>query len=183
MPRVSKAKLNHEIEQAMFKQFWSSVAKINDVSKASEFFSDLLTETEEKMLSKRLAAAILLVRGKTATDIKNSIHLTYTTIGSVASWVKNAKPKTKEILLSFSKEKDWEEIVDKIESILDKLPPRHGTSWSESGKRKSQRAKKRSNKKTLNNPIPASATNNTSMYCWYKELIRTLHNHYPHHHL
>lgn len=149
MPKVSKIKPNKEIENAMLKQFWRSVAKINDTSKASDFFSDLLTETEKKMLSKRLAAAILLVRGKTATEIKNSIHLTYTTIGSVASWVKNAKPKTKDVLLSFSQEKDWEEVVDKIESILDKLPPRYGTNWRESGKIKFQKAKERSNRKSL----------------------------------
>jgi|SRR3989344_2714864 len=133
----------------MFKQFWSSLAKINNASKASEFFSDLLTRSEEMMLAKRFAAAILLIRGKSPTEIKNSIHLTYTTIGSVASWVKNAKPKTKEILLAFSKEKDWETIIDKIESLLDKLPPRFGTNWSEAGKKKWQRMKDRAARNNL----------------------------------
>ncbi len=149
MSKVSRFKLDEDIESAIFKQFWSSIAKINDVSKASEFFSDLLTETEELMLAKRLAAAILLVRGKKATEIKNSIHLTYTTIGSVASWVKNAKPKTKEVLLAFSKEKDWEEIIDTIDALLDKLPPRYGTNWSEAGKAKWKRTTVRSVRRNL----------------------------------
>ena len=101
------------------------------------------------MLAKRFAAAILLVRGKTATEIKDSIHLTYTTIGSVASWVKNAKPKTKEILLEFSKEKDWEVIVDKIEELLDKLPPSYATNWSEAGKKKWQKLKNRNTRREI----------------------------------
>jgi uncharacterized protein YerC len=149
MPKVSKIKLDKDIEVAIFKQFWSSVAKINDASKASDFFSDLLTQSEELMLAKRLAAAILLIRGKSPTEIKNSIHLTYTTIGSVASWVKNAKPKTKSILKEFSEEKDWEVIIDKIEFIIDKIPPRYGSDWSSAGKAKWNRSIKRSARNIL----------------------------------
>lgn len=149
MPKVSKKKLDKDIESAMFKQFWSSLAKVDSAAKASQFFSDLLTESEQIMLAKRFAAAILLIRGKTPTEIKNSIHLTYTSIGSVASWVKNAKPKTKVILLSFSKEKDWETIIDKIEELLDKIPPRHGTDWTKAGNEKWQRTQKRAARQNL----------------------------------
>ncbi len=149
MPRISKFKLDKDIQRAILKQFWSSIAMIQNESYASAFFSDLLTSTEEMMLAKRLAAAILIVRGKSATQIKDSIHLSYTTIGSVASWVKNAKPQTQKILLNFSKQKDWEEILDKIEAMLDKLPPRYGTNWHEAGKAKWERLKKRSTRASL----------------------------------
>jgi uncharacterized protein YerC len=149
MPQISHYKLDKAIEEEIYKQFWSSIAKINDIPKASQFFSDLLTETEKVMLSKRLAAAILMVRGRSATDIKKSIHITYSTIGTIAAWVKNAKPKTGEVLMEFSKEKDWETIIDKIDSLLDKLPPVYGTDWSNVGKKKWQRAGERFARKSL----------------------------------
>ncbi|BCX15032.1 MAG: hypothetical protein KatS3mg088_715 [Patescibacteria group bacterium] len=149
MPKLSSKKIDRQLEKEILNQFWVSIAKINTVDGASQFFSDILTETEKKMISKRLAAAILLAREKSATDIKNSLNLTYSTIGTIAAWVKNAKKETRRILLQFSKEKNWEAIVDKIEEILDKLPPRYGTNWSLVEKERYQRKIKRARKSLL----------------------------------
>ena len=149
MPQISKRKLDKNLQDGVVNQFWISISKINTPKEASEFFSDVLTETEKVMLSKRLACAILLIRGRSATEIKDSIHLSYTTIGTIAAWVKNAKPKTRKILINFSEEKDWENILDKIEEILDKLPPRYGSDWHEKGKEKWQRVKERAAKRAL----------------------------------
>lgn len=149
MPKLSSKRIDKELENEILNQFFLSIAKINTVDGASQFFSDILTETEKKMISKRLAAAILLIREKSATDIKNSLNLTYSTIGTIAAWVKNAKKETRKILLQFSKEKDWEAILDKIEKILDKLPPRYATNWSETGKEKYKRRIKRARRSLL----------------------------------
>lgn len=149
MPQVSKRKLDKGLEEEMFRQFWRSLGQINDSQKSAEFFSDLLTETEKTMLAKRFTAAVLLSRGRSATDIKDSIHLTYSTIGSVSSWLKNAKPKTRELLNNISGEKNWEEIFDRIDSLLDKLPPRYGTSWKDAGKEKYKRTIERSSRNVL----------------------------------
>lgn len=143
MPKVSRYKMDKNLESAMFEQFWKSVSKINNSSEASQFFSDLLTSTEKIMLAKRFATAILLVREKSATEIKTSLHLTYTTIGTVASWVKNAKPKTKSILTNISKEKDWEKIIEKIDEILDSLQPLPRRDWIKVGKEKQKRSHQR----------------------------------------
>lgn len=124
MARVSKFKIDRHLEQEMFKQFWVSLAKINDPNSSSDFFSDLLSKTEKLMLAKRFTAAILISRNKSATEIHDSIHLSYTTIASVSAWIKNAKPETDKLLKKISKEKNWEEITDKIEDILNKIKPR-----------------------------------------------------------
>ena len=149
MPKVSLNKLDKYVEREILKQFWYSLSKINEPISAYEFFSDILTDSEEIMLAKRLACAILLIRNKSATEIRESLHLSYSTIGTVAGWVKNAKPKTKQILLDFSKEKDWEAIIDKIEEILDKPRPRYRTDWSQAGKQKWNRIKTRSTHRLL----------------------------------
>lgn len=149
MPRVSKKLLDKDIESQMYKQFWNSLAKIDNPETAYQFFSDLLTETEKVMLAKRFATSILLIRGKSATDIRKSIHLSYTTIGSVAAWVKNANPKTRELLKSLSKEKDWGKIIDRIEEILDRLPPKYGSDWKGVRKTKWKRTSQRTAKEAL----------------------------------
>lgn len=149
MPQLSKKHLDKSLESEMFSQFWNSLSRINSPSIAQEFFSDLLTTTEKYMLAKRFTCAILLARGRTASEINKSIHITYSTIGSVASWVKNAKPRTRNMLEAISREKDWEKIVDQIDAILDKLPPRYGTDWSIAGKEKYKRSLQRSARRTL----------------------------------
>ncbi|MBI2103851.1 hypothetical protein HYT59_02510 [Candidatus Woesebacteria bacterium] len=133
----------------MFKQFWNSLSKIKDPETASEFFSDLLTETERIMLAKRFTVSVLLIRGKSPSEIKDTLHVTYSTIGSVASWVKNAKPATRKLLMTLSNQKEWENILDRIEELLDKLPPRYGSNWSEAGKEKWKRTKARSTRRAL----------------------------------
>jgi uncharacterized protein YerC len=149
MSQISKKRLDKDVEREMFNQFWASLSKIDTPSAASEFFSDLLTKTEKYVLAKRFTCAILLVRGHSASEINKSIHLTYSTIGSVASWVKNARPQTKHILEKISKEKDWEKVFDRIDSLLDKLPPKYGTDWSRVGKEKYKSALQRSARSNL----------------------------------
>ncbi len=129
MPRVSKIKVDKDLERAITRQFWSFLGNINGTLVASDFFSDFLTESEEIMLSKRFATLVLLSRGKSPTEIQKSIHVTFSTIGSVHSWFKNAKPETKKLLVKISTEKDWEAVFSKIEEILDKIPPRRGSDW------------------------------------------------------
>lgn len=149
MARVSRIKIDKDLELQIFGQFWNSLAKINDSGKTSEFFSDLLSETERLMLAKRFAAAILIVRGRPATEIRNSIHLSYSAIGAVAAWVKNGKTTTKRILTKISTEKNWEAVFNKIDEVLDKIPPRRHSDWKTEYGKKRQRINQRLNRKSL----------------------------------
>lgn len=148
MPRVSKYLLNKQIQQEMFQKFWYSVSQLKNAEEVASFFTDLLTETEEIMLSKRFLIAVLILKGKRPVDIARNLHVSYSTIGSVYSWVKNAKPRTKAILDKIIKGQNWEELFDRFEELLDKLPPAYRTDWSKAGKdkwdRKMQRASRRS---------------------------------------
>jgi len=149
MARVSKIKIDKDLESEMFTQFWNSLTKINNSTKTSEFFSDLLSETEKLMLAKRFTTAVLISRGKTATEIHKSIHISYTTITSVSSWVKNAKNETGKLLTKISKEKNWEDLSDKIDELLDTIPPRRHSDWKEEYKKKNERTNQRLIRKSL----------------------------------
>lgn len=139
MSRVSKYPVSPLVQEEMFRQFWRSISHLRSVEDVSSFFSDLLTETEEVMLAKRLAVAILVLNGKKAVDIVTALHVTYTTVGTVVSWVKNAKPHTRKVLKRMIEEREWQMLIDAVEGVLDALPPRYGTNWHRVGKERYER--------------------------------------------
>lgn len=149
MPQVSKYTLDKTLEREMFQQFWVSVATLRDAGTAASFFSDLLSDTEETMLAKRFAIAILILRDKRPVDIAATLHVSYSTIHSVASWVKNAKPKTQKLLQSMIREGTWQKILDRVDALLDELPPTYGTDWSKAGKAKWERKIERTSRESL----------------------------------
>lgn len=149
MSRVSRFKIDSDLENAIINQFWNFLGNIHASKISEEFFSDFLTASEKVMLSKRFATLVLLVRKKTPIEIRNSIHVTFSTIGSVSSWLKNAKPETRKLLLKISNEKKWESVFDIIENILDKPRPRRHSDWKEEYKKKQGRLNERLTRKSL----------------------------------
>ena len=149
MARVSKIKLDKSLENEIFKQFWYSLGQINNLDKSSDFFSDLLSVTEKLMLAKRFAIAVLLTRGKPTTDIHKTIHVSYTAIGSVSAWIKNARPETKKLLSRISSDKNWELVIDMIDELLDRISPRRHSDWREEYAKKGNRTNVRFAKKLL----------------------------------
>jgi uncharacterized protein YerC len=149
MPQISKHKLDKTLEEEIFLQFWTSVSKLRDAGVAASFFSDLLSDTEEIMLAKRFAVAILILRGKRPIDITGTLHVSYSTIRSVASWLKNAKPKTRQVLQSMIQQGKWQNIFDRVDALLEELPPVYGTNWSKAGQAKFQRKMERTSRQSL----------------------------------
>lgn len=149
MSQVSKVKLDKYLEGEMYTQFWHYLGKINNSYKSSKFYSDFYTETEKIIFAKRFMAMILIERGKTVSEIRNSIHLSNSTITSISFLVKNASLETKQILKQISRDKSLESAFDKIEEVLDKLPPRIYTNWSDENKEKRKRDFERQDRKAL----------------------------------
>lgn len=149
MPQVSKYPLDKTLEQQLFREFWSSVSKLRNANEVSAFFSDLLSDVEEKMLAKRFAVAVLILRGKRPVDIARAVHVSYSTIASVAAWVGHASPKMRSLLQTIIDQRSWQQIFDRIDALLDTLPPLYGTDWHKAGKAKWQREMERASRKPL----------------------------------
>ena len=149
MAQVSRKKLDKTIESEMFIQFWESISRLKSTSDVSDFFTDILTQTEQTMLTKRFMIAILLGRGKRPIEISQILHVSFSTIGGVASWEKNAKPRTKKIIEMLIEEGNWGSLLDRFEEIMDKLPPGRGTDWHLAGREKYHRQKARSARNSL----------------------------------
>ncbi|OGG28401.1 hypothetical protein A3A64_03615 [Candidatus Gottesmanbacteria bacterium RIFCSPLOWO2_01_FULL_48_11] len=149
MTKVSKYPLDKDIETEMFRKFWLSMSGLRDADAIASFFTDFLSGTESLMLAKRFTIAVLLLRGKRPKDITGILHVSYSATGSVSSWLKNASPKTLATLERVIKESKWESLLDKIEALLDTLPPQYGTDWSKAGKEKWKRTMERATRQTL----------------------------------
>jgi uncharacterized protein YerC len=149
MTQVSKYPLDKDTEREMFLKFWESLSALHDTDTVASFFSDFLSETEELMLAKRFTIAVLLLHGRNQRDVKNILHVSNSATGSVAAWLKNARPKTLRTLQRVIKEGRWEAFIDKIEALFDELPPVYGSDWSRKGKEKWQRKMERSARGSL----------------------------------
>ncbi|MCL4360642.1 Trp family transcriptional regulator [Patescibacteria group bacterium] len=149
MPQVSKYPLDRYLKNQIFRQFWVSISQLHTADDVSSFLSDLLSDTEEIMLAKRFTIAVLILRGKRPVEISGILHVSYSTIRSVASWLKNAKPRTRTMLLKITKTDSWQKVMDVLDAVLDELPPRYGTNWSRAGKEKWQRALERASRQSL----------------------------------
>lgn len=149
MPQISKHKLQPEMADIIYSEFSGFVSKITSADGVHQFFNDFLTPTEKIMLSKRFMIMVLLMRGHSALHVKNTLFVSNSAVLGVSSWLKNASPATKKSLEALNREKDWETFFDKVESILDKLPPGKYRNWHQAGKEKTIRYKARQLKNRL----------------------------------
>lgn len=132
MPQVSKYPLPKDIEERMFDVFWKTIAQLITKAAVKKFFDDLLSSTEKIMLAKRLAIAILLVKGYDYRTISRILRVSTTTIMLVNTWLKNGgegyKMVIKRILDEEKSEEFWDNLEEKISNIL---PPNSRGNWSE----------------------------------------------------
>ncbi|MDP4030860.1 MAG: Trp family transcriptional regulator [Patescibacteria group bacterium] len=113
MTRISKNRLDKSTSDRMFELFFRSLSSLNSSQAATEFFTDILTDTEQVMIAKRYTIAVLLTKGYNQTHIKQALNVSYTTIGTVAGWLKNLKPATKKIIDRHLKDEAWGQFFDK----------------------------------------------------------------------
>lgn len=149
MTRISKYRLDKDLEREMFTLFWGALSKLRTSHAVSAFFSDLLSDTEEVMLAKRFTVALLLLRGQKPVEIVNILHVSFSMIRGVDEWLSRAHPATSELLDRIRASQDITAFLDKLEALMDSLPPQWGTDWKAAGKAKWQRLGERASRKAL----------------------------------
>ena len=76
--KLSKKEYNH-----MLNLLYSKMSKLNSKQKVADFLSDLLTESEQVMILRRLQIAKLLLEGKTYYEIRMALGVGISTIKNV----------------------------------------------------------------------------------------------------
>lgn len=152
MTKVSKRFLDEKLWKKIFELFTRAIADFKKPLEVENFLEDLLSPTEKIMLTKRLAIAILLVKGYTYDEIDEKLKVSRSTIMGVSFWLKNGKSGYAKAVEKIIKNQNKEALVDKIDEILLQLsgPKAYG---SLAHKRKSKRGKELFKRKLERNLI------------------------------
>ncbi|OGG08595.1 hypothetical protein A2154_00610 [Candidatus Gottesmanbacteria bacterium RBG_16_43_7] len=121
MTRVSSRYLSRDIEEHLCDILWVYLTHIRDKSELKEFIESLLSSTEQLMLAKRLAIAILLSRGFTFDVIDDKLKVSKATITSVQHQIQSGAPGYKKAIVFLESKLKTEEIGNFIEELLLKL--------------------------------------------------------------
>lgn len=83
MSRVSKRIINRQIEEQMFETLWEAISEVKNKADIKLFLTDLLTPVERIMVAKRLAIAVMLLKGKDYETIIDLLKVSNETISKI----------------------------------------------------------------------------------------------------
>lgn len=145
MGRISKRRIDPEIEERIFEIFWDYLATLRKSEDIHEFLISLLSFTEQVMLSKRLAIAVLLARGYNYRDIDETLKVSTSTVGTVHKQILVGAPGYKKAMDRILKKEKVDNLLNNLDEILIKLsgPKRYeSATWEEKSKRGKELSKR-----------------------------------------
>ncbi len=83
--RTSDKKINPSLKNQIEKTLAQVIADLKDLDEAYIFLKDFLTDSELEVLSKRLAVAYWLSKGRSYANIKRNLRVSSATVASVQS--------------------------------------------------------------------------------------------------
>ena len=92
MPQVSRHQLKPYIKQEIISSLWWVLADLNTEKEIGLLIEDLLTTTEKTMLAKRLAIALMLIKGYPYNLIKDSLKVSSSTISNLRNNLDKGSP-------------------------------------------------------------------------------------------
>jgi len=118
MAQVSKKFLPKNLETRLYQVFYQSFSRLNNSEMASNFIEDLLTPTENVMLAKRLAIAILISKGWLQESIEETLKVSSATIQSVKRTTRFGGQGFARVVDLLQKEKEWEQMTEDFQTLL-----------------------------------------------------------------
>lgn len=142
MAQISKRWLRPDVENKIRGLLVECVAKCRDQKAASNFIDVLLTDTEKIMIAKRIAIALMLIKGNKAEEIDDRLKVSLGTIYTVKAWLDDKGKEYRDMLISIAKLdiSQSREHSDLLDEALNSTP-RWGTSWKEAKKIQWQKVK------------------------------------------
>lgn len=129
MGRISRRRIDPEVEERVFEIFWNYLAKLRNQKDIHEFLISLLSYTEQVMLAKRLAIAVLLSRGSNYEDIDETLKVSKSTVGTVHKQLLIGAEGYKKAVKHILAEEAFEKALIALDKFLLKfsLPKRYGS--------------------------------------------------------
>lgn len=152
MARISKRKLDPQLEERCFTIFWQHVADLKTPHLTREFLQSLLSYPEQLMLAKRLAIAVLLYRGYTYSQIDRTLKVSKATVASVHKQIMLDSSGYKKAARMILERRQADAVWDGLEEILLKLslPKAYGSAkWQAKHEQGKNLAKRKRQRQTL----------------------------------
>ena len=105
--RISKNIVNRHLQQELFRTLYQLVADLKKPEDVEKFFKAFLSETEHVTLSKRLAVAYWLDKGRNYSNINQNLKVSSATIAGIQE---NMKVDSVKLALQHIKAEEWANI-------------------------------------------------------------------------
>lgn len=121
MPQLSRFPMSNKIKEEIISSLCWLIANFNSEKEVYKFLDDFLSKTEKLMLAKRLAIALMIEKGYSYFEIRDTLKVSTSTILRISHWLDKSgegykigisKLRKKEKLHNF-----WKEIEDLIEIV------------------------------------------------------------------
>lgn len=121
MPQVSKNLLGKEIRDRLPRLLTESLRSCGSENRMEKLLLDLLTPTEEIMLGKRIAIAVLLLKEYDYRSISNLIKVSTTTVNRVANLLKTGEGGLEEVARKQIEKQEWKKFLSDAGRLFLKL--------------------------------------------------------------
>ncbi len=140
MTKVSRLPLRGDVWDRIFKLFIETLVEIKDKEKLIMFVDDFFSPTERIMFAKRLAASVLLAKGRNYLEVKQLLKMSPTTIGKINLKIKYGAKGLNEVISDISRKQKRQIIWKQIEELID-IPTKGSLKSPERFKRGQTRRK------------------------------------------
>jgi uncharacterized protein YerC len=121
MVQISRQKPNREIEERIWEIFLSSLSQTQTLKEIAELVDDLLTPTEKIVLSKRMAIALMCIKGYDSAMIKDTLKVSGGTVSQIKSWLVRGGQGYKRAVDKILKQEEIEKFLDQVNEFLYRL--------------------------------------------------------------
>ena len=115
MSQVSRRILNKQVEEKVFETLWEAISQVRDKKEIQSFLGDLLSPTERVMIAKRLAIAVLLLKGRSYETIKDFLKVSTETVAKISIILKinnGYKIAINKVIRTEAGRQFWQDIED-----------------------------------------------------------------------
>ena len=133
MSQVSRRWLTPNVEAKINHLLIECIAGCADQQAAANFVDVLLTKTERTMIAKRVAIALMLVKGHSADDIDEKLKVSVATVYTVKAWLDSKGAEYRTLLEKIARkdegqQKEQERLKDEATSFFALRPK---ANWRE----------------------------------------------------
>ncbi len=130
MTQVSRIPLQKEVEKRVYEVLMESIVSASTHHAVDQLLNDLFSPTERLMIAKRLAIALLLLKGYEQRVISQWLKVSLATVSKVSLAIQRGNNGYKIVIGSLLRKEELATFIQKIDDTLADLMPPMGKNWT-----------------------------------------------------